>query len=130
MAEQWFELTHEETLEQVITASHTQPVVLFKHSRTCPISAMAREKLIKAKSEDLLTLPVYEIIVQQSRFISDEVARRWAIKHESPQVLVIYRNRVVYHASHWEIDPLKVQNAVHKENKDLTSISRKAGHDE
>ena len=39
------------------------------------------------------------------REISNEIAHRYGVAHESPQVIVLAGGSAVYHASHMDIDP-------------------------
>jgi len=103
-------------LEEIIALSQTQPVLVFKHSRTCPISQNAYAQVKRAQERGLLTLPVFCLVVQDARSIANEVARRWGIRHESPQVLLVYRDKVVYHASHWGIQPAEIQKQAERVN--------------
>ena len=39
----------------------------------------------------------------QRSFVSDEIARRTGIRHESPQAIVLKDEKVIYHASHYDV---------------------------
>ena len=110
METQFRTVADEEALEQLFARSHEGPVVLFKHSNTCPISAMAYSRM-KQLSEGVSLL-----VVQQSRELSRRVETRTGVAHESPQVLVLRRGRTVWTASHFEITAEAVAQAV-KENQ-------------
>ena len=63
--------------------------VIFKHSTTCPISAAAKEEM------DLVAgVPIYLVVVQEQRGLSDEIAQQFQIQHESPQAIVIVDGEV------------------------------------
>jgi bacillithiol system protein YtxJ len=49
-------------------------------------------------------LPVYYLDLLEYRSISDIIAERFSVRHESPQLILIRDGRAVYHASHSEID--------------------------
>ena len=87
-----------EKLEEAIENSRVHPVLLFKHSRTCGISAGVMSQEIAG-----VEAPVNLILVQDDRHISNEIAARTGIRHESPQAIVIKDGEVVYHASHFDI---------------------------
>jgi bacillithiol system protein YtxJ len=97
-------------LEELFARSHTEPVLLFKHSNTCPISARAYRQM-----EDVKT-PVSIVVVQKSRDISREVEQRTGVRHETPQALVLRNGRVVWNASHFDITSDVVEQAV-RENE-------------
>lgn len=83
-------------LDTLIRSSHDAPVILFKHSETCGTSWMARESLAHGE----LHATVYELVVQRQRGLSDTVAARLGVRHESPQVLIISGGVAVWHTSH------------------------------
>jgi len=87
-----------EKLEEAIENSRVHPVLLFKHSRTCGISAGVMSQEIAG-----VEAPINLILVQEDRHISNEIAARTRIRHESPQAIVLKDGEVVYHASHFDI---------------------------
>jgi len=93
-------------LEQLFARSHEQPVILFKHSDTCPISAMAYQRMKQVASDVSL------VVVQRSRELSRQVEARTGVRHESPQVLVLRRGQSVWAASHFDITAEAVEQAV------------------
>ncbi len=99
-------LTTTEELTELIKRSVSTPVVLFKHSTTCPISFGVYEEISNARTEINL------VIVQQSRDVSEEIVARTGIRHESPQAIVLRNGTPVYHASHYDITAQDVENAL------------------
>jgi len=97
-------------LEELFTRSHTEPVLLFKHSNACPISARAYSQMTAVKT------PVSIVVVQKSRDVSREVEERTGVRHETPQALVLRNGRVVWNASHFDINADVVEQAL-KENE-------------
>ncbi|MFL6253486.1 MAG: bacillithiol system redox-active protein YtxJ [Pyrinomonadaceae bacterium] len=93
-------------LEELFTRSNTEPVLLFKHSTACPISARAYSQMTAVKT------PVSIVVVQQSRDLSREVAERTGVRHETPQALVLRNGRAVWNASHYDITSDVVEQAV------------------
>lgn len=99
------EITEATELEDLLVRSNEQPVILFKHSTTCPISARARREMEKVNAEVAL------VVVQHARALSNEVAARTGIKHESPQVFVVRNGSPAWHASHYDITASDVEKA-------------------
>ena len=95
-------------LERLLTHSKEEPVLLFKHSSTCPISARAYRQMQGVKS------PVSIVVVQQSRDLSREVAARTGVQHETPQALVLRHGKAVWSASHFDITADAVEQAMRK----------------
>ena len=110
MDTQFTDVADGEALEQLFARSHEEPVVLFKHSNTCPISAMAYQRMKQFRSGVAL------VVVQRSRELSRQVEARTGVRHESPQVLVLRRGQSVWSASHFDITAEAVEQAV-KENE-------------
>ncbi len=102
-------LDTESQLEEVYAASMHNPVVLFKHSATCPISAMARRRIKHLQESD--DPPVYEVVVQSSRALSQKLAQDLGIRHESPQVILLHKQSPVYDTSHHMINVEAIRDA-------------------
>ena len=101
-------LHHLEDLDRVLSESHTRPLLLFKHSFTCGVSAEALDELIDHLNADIVAAempdPRYAIVtVQTHREVSNAVAARLGIRHETPQALLIRDGRVVWSASHFRV---------------------------
>ena len=94
----WIPLTEEAQLDTIITESATQPVVIFKHSTTCSISAMSKGRLEREQAPD--GVKFYYLDLLRYRPISNKVAETFSVHHESPQVLLIKNGDCVYEESH------------------------------
>ncbi|MCB9047086.1 MAG: bacillithiol system redox-active protein YtxJ [Chitinophagales bacterium] len=94
----WTELTNEAQLDAIAEESKTQPVVIFKHSIRCSISAMAKTRL--ERSEQPEGIKFYYLDLINYRPVSNKVAEVFSVHHESPQVLLIKGGECVYEESH------------------------------
>ena len=94
------------SFDDLASRSNERPVVLFKHSLTCPISSAAYEQMTKLDGEVAL------IEVQRARELSTEIENRLGVAHESPQVIVLRNGQVVWNASHFDITAGAVAEAV------------------
>ncbi len=103
-------ITTEEDFLQACKESELRPVVLFKHSVTCPISSWARSEMRPLWND----FSVYELFVQDSRLLSGIIAATLNVRHESPQVIVLYKARPTFHASHSGILEDVVRDAVRR----------------
>lgn len=83
---------------------------LLKHSLTCPISHAAYKEYEKYANENQ-NVPTYFLAVQDSRPLSNEIAERFEIKHESPQAILFSNGQPVWNASHWKITNKALLNA-------------------
>ena len=93
-------------LEGLFARSHEAPVLLFKHSNACPISAAAYQQMSRVNGE------VSIVVVQENRELSREIESRTGVQHETPQALVLRNGRVVWNASHFDITSDVVEQAV------------------
>jgi len=93
-----------EELDALVEKSNETPVILFKHSTTCPISHGVYREVSNADAD------VNLIIVQTARNVSNAVAEKTGVRHESPQALVLKNGAVVYDASHYDITASDLEN--------------------
>ena len=110
METQFTQINDTNTLDQVLARSHNEPVILFKHSTTCPISASAYRQMSQVEGDVSL------VVVQRSRDVSNEIEARTGIRHESPQAIVLRNGEAVWTASHFDITSDAVEKAV-RENE-------------
>lgn len=97
------EITSAEQLEEVFRQSNEKPVVLFKHSITCPISSGVYQEVSRADADINL------IVVQRARNVSNAIAEKTGIRHESPQAIIIKNGKPIYHASHFDVTASDVE---------------------
>ena len=104
------ELNNLGAFEGLLKESDRHPILLFKHSLTCSISSWAYKDLA------VLDGPVMMVVVQNARALSNEIASRTGIKHESPQAIVLRNGRPVWSGSHGKVTAAAVTQAL-QENK-------------
>ncbi|HXL81901.1 MAG TPA: bacillithiol system redox-active protein YtxJ [Pyrinomonadaceae bacterium] len=95
-----------EELDALIESSNGRPLVIFKHSLTCPISFAAYEQMTRYEGEVAL------LEVQKARALSSAIESRFGVAHESPQVIVLRKGQVFWSASHFKITEEAVARAV------------------
>ena len=105
----WNELTELQQLDTIVEESAEVPVLLFKHSTRCSISRMALKGFESEYDIEENDLKVYYLDLLANREISNEIANRFGVIHQSPQVLLIKNGEVVYHTSHSDIDVATVK---------------------
>jgi len=107
----WIELTDLGQLNEIIDLSHEQPVVIFKHSTRCSISRMALKQF--ENEFDLEgSVTTYFLDLLNHRDISNEIATRFEVYHQSPQLLLIKEGKSIYDASHSDIDAVELKGRV------------------
>ncbi len=100
---QWIPLTREGQLEEIVEQSNTVPCLIFKHSSRCNISSMSKARLEKGWDFKADDLKPYFLDLIAFRNVSDAIAEKFDIYHESPQVLLIRNGECTYDASHLDI---------------------------
>lgn len=100
----WNRLNREDQIQEIIEASKQKPVVIFKHSTSCSISATAKGRLERQwAAADAAAIQPYYLDLLAFRPVSNLVAHTFDIEHESPQLLLIRDGKCVYDASHMGI---------------------------
>ncbi|HER39968.1 MAG TPA: bacillithiol system redox-active protein YtxJ [Salinimicrobium catena] len=101
----WKALTEEAQLEKLESQSRDKTIAIFKHSTRCGISRMVLNNFERNydlhEEEDL---ELYFLDLLANRDISNKVADKFNVRHESPQILIIKNGEVVHHASHQSIE--------------------------
>jgi bacillithiol system protein YtxJ len=109
----WEPLTQAEQLQDLVRESHEQPVLIFKHSTTCSISAAAKGKLERQWADaGLDDTKFYYLDLLRFRPLSAEIAQQFGVQHESPQLLLIQDGECRYSASHMGIRLSEVKSMV------------------
>jgi bacillithiol system protein YtxJ len=92
--------------------SYEAPQLLLKHSTACPISAEALKefKIFISQAKRKMQFAMVKVI--ESRSVSNEIAEEMHLKHESPQVLLIRDQEVLWHTSHWNITVEKLEQEI------------------
>ena len=96
----FFTLNAMEQFDEIDEISHTKPVVLFKHSTRCIIS---RTVLKQFDTEFQFTedkIAWYLLDLLNYRDLSNEIANRYNVVHQSPQIVVIRNGKAVFNESH------------------------------
>ena len=96
--------TPQDVGEQLL-ASSDRDVWFFKHSLTCGVSSAARrefERFVGGTSGG--NAPRFCLLeIQPAREASRTLAERLAVRHESPQAILVREGQAIWHASHWSI---------------------------
>ena len=100
----WIPLTNIAQLDEIDAASNEKPVVIFKHSTRCSISRMALKQFEKEYTLTDNEVTIYFLDLLSFRAISNEIALRFKIEHQSPQLILIKNEKAIYNVSHSDID--------------------------
>jgi bacillithiol system protein YtxJ len=100
-----------ERAEEIFELSD-RPQVIYKHSyncATCIFTKMKVEDVLASRKDEA---DFYFVNVIQNRPVSNLIAERTGVRHESPQVLVILNGEVAWTASHGGISQKELLKAI------------------
>lgn len=92
-------VTDEQQLKQIF---ESERAVIFKHSTRCPISAHAFSEMERFHQGNP-DIRFFVVHVVEDEPLSDYVTRNTGVRHESPQLLLLERGTVRWHASHFDV---------------------------
>lgn len=98
----WTQLIDLGQLSEIVHVSTKKPVLIFKHSTRCSISRMALKQFENEFDFEEKITP-YFLDLLECRSISNEIANRFQVLHQSPQIIVIKDGKAIYNASHSDI---------------------------
>jgi len=106
----WITLDTVEQVDAIIELSHSKQVVIFKHSTSCGISKM----VLKGFQRDIDSMDVdatnfYFLDLIAFRSVSNYIADKLEVRHESPQMIIIQNGKAVHDASHNTINATSIK---------------------
>lgn len=108
----WIALIAEAQLETIEINSAIKPQVIFKHSTTCGISRMVLNMFNQSYSLTENQMDLYYLDLHSYRAVSNAVAQKFNVQHQSPQLLIIKNGSVVRHSSHGSIVDIPLESFV------------------
>ena len=94
------ELCSEADLKACLEQSGDAPAFLFKHSTSCPTSALAYKRVAAHLEEAVDIPPFYLVRVIESRLVSNAIAAQLGVVHQSPQLILVKGEEVLWETSH------------------------------
>ncbi len=97
----WIQLTSKAEVDDIfdIDINNELSKIIFKHSTRCSISTMALSRFEKEWVE-VEDTKLYFLDLIKFREVSDYVAEKSLIVHQSPQLIAVKEGKVVYNNSH------------------------------
>lgn len=99
----WTNLTDLGQLNEIISISNDKPVAIFKHSTRCSVSRMALKQFENEFTSSNKVTPYFLDLIAY-RDVSNEIASRFGVIHQSPQLILIKEGKAIYTVSHSDID--------------------------
>ncbi|MFP4501163.1 MAG: bacillithiol system redox-active protein YtxJ [Candidatus Hydrogenedentota bacterium] len=107
-----------EDLDRALDHSAQTSIAIYKHSTTCPLSAAAHRQVAQYHEQaGGSAAPVYLVKVIEARPVSNEIARRLGVRHQSPQFLVVDDGVAVKQMAHGAISTAAIQMAIEEAAK-------------
>jgi bacillithiol system protein YtxJ len=104
----WIPLTDLDQLNEIVVLSNAKPIAIFKHSTRCSISRFAL-KQFENEFDSADATDTYFLDLIEHRDVSNEIASRFQVVHQSPQLLLIKNGQSVYDVSHSDIDAKELE---------------------
>ena len=99
----WKPLHSEEQLNEAVSRSHQNRVVIFKHSTRCFISKTVLRNFEKEVRNSDRKADFYFLDLLAHRGLSNRIAEQFDIEHQSPQLIVLENGKAIKDASHQSI---------------------------
>ncbi len=109
---EWVRLASIEQLDDIAAKSAGRPQVIFKHSTTCGISRMVLNMFTSSYALKAESIDMYFLDLLANRNVSNAVAEKFQVMHQSPQMLIIKNGVVVAHDSHGAINELELEKYI------------------
>lgn len=100
LPKQWHNLTSVQQLEQAMADSYQNPVALFKHSTRCSRSMFAKSKLQDQYDLSDKQVKFFYLDLLNHRDVSNAIAEKLKVHHQSPQLIVLKDGKAIFHTSH------------------------------
>lgn len=99
----WNRLTELSQLEAIHMESFQRVVLLYKHSTRCAISSVVLHRMERNEALGEADVSFYFLDLIRYRSLSNKIASDYSIRHESPQVLLLSKGKVLWVGSHGAI---------------------------
>ena len=101
-----------EQLEGLLSKSYSQPLLLFKHSNNCEVSAEALEELSFHIEQTKSSATYAMIIVQTHRELSKTISDSLGVRHETPQAILVCNKQATWSVSHFRVNAKEIDKAL------------------
>ncbi|WOI23671.1 bacillithiol system redox-active protein YtxJ [Nonlabens ulvanivorans] len=112
----WQMLESEDQLNNLIANSKRIPKVIFKHSTRCGISRMVLKNFEAGYSLKEEEASFYLLDLLNNRELSNTIASKLNVMHQSPQIIIIDNEEIIHTDSHHGIDIKRVEQLIKKDN--------------
>jgi bacillithiol system protein YtxJ len=108
----WNKISTPSDIDAITERSHQIPCLILKHSTSCSISFMALRRLESNWDFSDSQIEPYFLDLLSYRHLSNEIAHRFQVHHESPQILLIINGECIHDASHLDISVNEIREVL------------------
>ena len=108
----WKNIESIQKLDELISLTQDNAVLIFKHSTRCSISMMALTRFESEWDLNISNCDLYFLDLIAHRDISNKIAEITGVIHQSPQVIVLRKGEVLYEESHNSISARDIKKEV------------------
>ena len=113
----WNKLESQRDLDTLIEQSAENICLIMKYSTRCASSAMVHRRLERDWNEDEMNgTNLFFLDIIRFRDISNTVSEKFNVRHESPQILLVDKGRLVHDSSHFLISYETIKSALEELN--------------
>lgn len=95
----WNQPQTEGEIDEILKISD-KPQVIYKHSYRCSISLIAKRSIESGMDSLLGQADFYLVDVVANRSVSEIIAKKIGVRHESPQIILVQKGKPFWQASH------------------------------
>lgn len=106
---QWKLTNTEQSLDLIDEQSKLKPQIVFKHSTRCGVSSMVLRRFERQSHEVISGMDFHMVDLISNRDISNAIAARYGITHQSPQLIIVKNGTAVYNVSHYDITTVELE---------------------
>ena len=105
----WNTITSKKQVDSAVQQSFEKPVLFFKHSTRCGASTSAKHQLNESWDLNEEEITPYYLDLLSHRDVSNYIADKFSVIHQSPQVIMVREGKVIYTVSHHAISVDKIR---------------------
>lgn len=99
-AEEWQIVEDQDSVDEALSRSDKTPQLIYKHSDRCSVCIFAKSNLEQQAGKISEAANMIFVDVISTRDVSNYIADKLNVRHESPQAILIKGGEVIWHASH------------------------------
>ncbi len=108
----WKNIESIQMLDELVSLTQDNAVLIFKHSTRCSISMMALTRFESEWDLNISNCDLYFLDLIAYRDISNKISEITGVIHQSPQVIVLRKGEVLYEESHNSISARDIKKEV------------------